>query len=89
MPHHPDLGLPAGTDLLCDADLACATGQQDHAAMFQNLRVIRSEIQTDRLAKNGDSSGVVYLRGKDLQNASLPPVSGHRRHMSPDNLGEM
>jgi hypothetical protein len=64
MPHHPDLGLPAPPAVTCDADTGCSLGATDQTreAIFQRLRAIRREIQTDGVNREGLVSNLVYGR---------------------------
>jgi len=90
MPHHPDLGLPAMPDTVCAADPACGAGQQQRDAIFQRLRAVRGEIQTEKQAQGGMHSGVVYGQGEGRQKAGSPPISHHgARRMASNARGDV
>jgi len=90
MPHHPDLGLPAAPEAVCAADPACGASQQERDAIFQRLRAVRSEIQTEKQARVGMLSGVMYGQGKSRQKADFPPSSRHgSRRMASNAQGDV
>lgn len=72
MPHHPDLDLPPATAIACDADTVCSIAAADpvREAIFQRLRAIRRELQTDGPVQDDRALASVFEQHPRIMRAS-------------------